>query len=337
MTEDPGQKIVERPSPCNRGASCHAQDETLRSLWNRFHDIALLTYPDASPRNRLRRAALMARLACNVARIRSLFREHENAALQETLRARPSLIRAAALPYLHANWSAQRKLAVIRRHYQILSSALPSLRLDESGQLTIARVPDAPGLSLVLDHATWFMSEGEIVLNLFENDTRLYSIAFTVGEDGGKTSGEKSDKKSDERVAYVGALQGYGGDQALDIYRRLTRTLHGMRPRDFLVAAFRLVCVHIDVRAIHGVGETTRVHQNKYHDGHDGVKSNYDEIWRDYGADALPDGFWRLRPAIAYRPAANIPVRKRALYRHRYQMLDELSAQIGASCGSSPG
>jgi uncharacterized protein len=55
----------------------------------------------------------------------------------------------------------------------------------------------------------------------------------------------------------------------------------------------------------------------------------YDEIWAERGGAAMNEAWWEI-PLI--RPERDdIPAKKRALYRARYAMLDDLDAAMGAA------
>jgi uncharacterized protein VirK/YbjX len=292
---------------------------SLPDLGGRLMLAVRAAYPGNSISSLKLKVRLFVRIAQNLSELRRMYSDKSNPALLEMLDERPSWVAAVDAPYLHAQWTASKKLEIISRHYRYLTGRLAFLRFNPGASVLIADVPNAAGLQLSLDKAPWFMREGELVLSLLENDVRFYSVAFTLGCDG------------DENVAYVGALQGYGGEDALDIYRRLTRTLHDMRPRDFLMAAFRLLSAEFNVQTILAVSDKARLHQSTYHSGHEGVAANYDEIWREFSDDKLVDGFWKISPVLKYRTAAQIPTRKRAMYRRRYEMLDNLRGQIEQS------
>ena len=57
--------------------------------------------------------------------------------------------------------------------------------------------------------------------------------------------------------------------------------------------------------------------------------STYDEIWLEHGGiSEANSGFYHLPSRIVKRSYEEIPVNKRALYRRRYQFLDDLQLKI---------
>jgi uncharacterized protein len=62
------------------------------------------------------------------------------------------------------------------------------------------------------------------------------------------------------------------------------------------------------------------------------LQLKYDEVWSEHGGIRLENGFFSVPVPLKIRQSNEIPTRKRASYRRRYQMLDKLALDIGASC-----
>jgi len=90
-------------------------------------------------------------------------------------------------PYISKSWGAQDKLGVMASHYEVVSKSCPQLLLfGRDDSLVLSDLTAwSPGCTLVLDRPFWFMREGELVLNLFQGDLRIASIAFTLCFNGG--------------------------------------------------------------------------------------------------------------------------------------------------------
>ena len=217
-------------------------------------------------------------------------------------------------PYLHAFWSAQRKLEVIKDHYALLQGRLEFLRAADSHTIGMVKMGD--GLQFQIEAPGPFEHEGQLVVNLVHEQLRLYSLAFTLGRMGG------------ERVAYVGALQGLNSPCALQIYRSLTHRMHGLRPRDLLLTVFRLFCAALGIARVLAVSDQNRISSNRYFVSSSQVLSSYDVVWRENGGVATEGGFFELDTGLLQRSAEDIPARKRAQYRRRYALVAELAGQI---------
>jgi uncharacterized protein len=169
-----------------------------------------------------------------------------------------------------------------------------------------------------------FEHEGELTVSLFESDRRLYSLTFTLARIGA------------ELTAYVGGLQGLRSTEAVDIYRSLTHRMHGLRPRDLLVTAFRLLCDSLGVARILAISDSKRICSNSYHSPGERVFSSYDSVWIECGGVPRDDAFFELSPRLTQRSVKEIPSRKRAQYRRRYAMIDVMAQQVGDAVAQPP-
>ncbi len=102
-------------------------------------------------------------------------------------------------PYVSKRWEAEQRLSAIASHYEVVTQRCPQLLLsgrDES--LKLGDLSEwAAECALVMDRPKWFMREGELVLNLFQDDLRIASLAFTLG-------------RTEAGVClFIGAVQGF--------------------------------------------------------------------------------------------------------------------------------
>jgi len=164
------------------------------------------------------------------------------------------------------------------------------------------------------------MREGQLVINLFVGEVRIFSLAFSLGRDGG------------ERTAFVGAVQGRDIEGVADEYRDLTKAAHGMRPRDLLFDIFRMLCSVLGVTRILAVSDQFRHHRSAYFGGPDQQFSkNYNEMWIDRGGEPAGPMFFAIRVEGARRELSEVPAKKRAMYRRRYDMVESIGQQLRAN------
>jgi uncharacterized protein VirK/YbjX len=291
----------------------------LPQLLRHLFAVARITHPGTSPMALWRAGNLFRRQLMWLRELRSWHRA-ETPALQAIVRRRPSIVCAVSRPYINTAWHSARRLAVIREHYTLLSGALKVLDFDPAGRLTLAGLPLHAGkLDLVIDMPEWFAHEGELALNLFWNGRRIYSLVFSLGQDEGRLT------------AYVGALQGLRGSEARPIYRDLTHALHGLRPRELLLAVFRMLCGRIGVERVLAVSDHRRPSGSAYFATRTEVFTSYDAVWLAHGGHQGREGFFDLPLTLARRGSDSMPGRKRAQYRRRYEMLDDLDAAVTRS------
>lgn len=291
-------------------------------ILRRVHRLGRAMHPDLNVNSLKHQVFLLGRALVYLTKIRNWYEISDNPLLTLALKRFPLISGAMYWPYINHNWPMERSLAAIDQHFRLLDGQASIIAHATFEEIELARVEEYAGLRLVLDKAEWFLREGEIVLNLFVNDQRFYSIAFTMGIDAGQP------------IVFVGALQGSNSDTAQEIYRDITHSLHGMRPRDFLMVSFKFLCNELGIYSIRAVSSEKRQHNSPYfgNSHKEKVLVAYNEVWLEHGGTALENGFYNIPTIVKYKEMSEIPTRKRASYRRRYQMLDKLALDIKNSC-----
>ncbi len=235
-------------------------------------------------------------------------------------------------PYISQCWEAPQRLDVVASHFELVARQFPLLLLlGRDEHLTLCDLSShSPGCSLVLDRPVWFKREGELVLNLFQGDLRVASLAFTLCRSQAGLN------------LYIGAVQGIhkgiDSETSLAIYRELTKDFEGLRPRSLLLEALKCLARRLGVTQLYAVSDACRHHRHPYfgRDKGQDLAANYDVIWQEHGACAsdLAD-FFSLPLAPAQRAEADIPAKKRAMYRRRQALLDDVFSRLQAALPSN--
>ena len=241
-------------------------------------------------------------------------------ALHIIMAKRPKLIGALVWPYQCASFDAAERLRRVVGHYAVIDLLGAPFRFTSDERLVIADLGEVlPGLQLVLDQPEWFLREGGLTLNLFIDSFRAFSVAFSFLQD------------SDGRlIVTIGGVQGRNRDDMLEVYRELTKLLHGLRPRDFLIEVLRMLCRTLNAAELRAVTEGARHHRHPYFGPAFPTSNNYDEMWEDRGGVRLDKDFFALPVTKDRRDEVTIKPNKRPMYRRRYEFLDELEAAIAA-------
>lgn len=272
-----------------------------------------------SPRDLKGRAMMIARALKSPEAITAIRQAPAGSTLAKTLEDRPRMIGAFSWPFMCAAWEPEERWARIVNHCARVDKMTPVYRMRIRECAAIADFSDIePGLSIVLDRPKWFMREGLLTLNMFLGDFRAFSLSFSffTEADGSLT-------------AYVGAIQGRNRDDILDTYRRLTKSLFGLRPRDFLFEAFRALCRHAGAARILAVSEASRHHRHPYFKAEKvDYTTNYDEAWADRGGVRIADAHWEIEISPARKDLSAVKPNKRSMYRKRFEFLDALDQRI---------
>ncbi len=293
--------------------------ETL--VW--VHRLGRIMHPGMSLNSMKHQIYLMGKALVSLPNIRKWREGSDNPLRKQALKRHPLVDGAIYWPYINHTWSMERKLSVIDQHFRMSSGPASIIAHATFEDIELARLDEEyTGLRFVLDKAEWFVHEGEIVLNLFVDDQRLYSIAFTLGVDAGQP------------LVFVGALQGVNTAYAKEVYRNITHSLYGLRPRDLLMTVLKQLCWELGICRIWAVSSDSRQHNSTYYGrSHEGkVRVDYNEVWLEHNGVALDNGFFEIPTMARHRDMSDIPTRKRAVYRRRYEMLDKLALLIKTCC-----
>ncbi|MFJ4456088.1 DUF535 family protein [Pseudomonas sp. NPDC089392] len=231
-------------------------------------------------------------------------------------------------PYISKSWEAQTRFDALASHYEVVTQCCQPLLLlsRDDTRLLADLTPYSPNCTLVLDRAFWFMREGELVLNLFQGDLRVASLAFTLS------------RSEHGLCMFIGAVQGIhkgvDSETSLDIYRVLTKDFEGLRPRSLLIEAARHIAQRLGVTRLYAVGDGYRHHRHPYfgRDKAEELLGNYDVIWQEHGAiPSEREDFFNIPLFGSRTPLEQIAAKKRAMYRRRYELLDGIFAQVDSA------
>lgn len=285
-------------------------------------ETASEVYPLTSPKNLVKKLGFLVQAFRNKNTI-SDFHARLNAL---TVPIRTEMLGTIIWPYIHNEWDLANKLDTIATHYEILMPQHPNLSQMRAEQhVKICDFSNiSPGISVVIDYAQWFTREGELVINIFQDDLRVASMAFSLS------------RIEQDIVAYVGAVQGiHGGvsaEKSLEIYKALTKDFSGLRPRSLLLEVLKVFSKKLGATQLLGVSEQNRHHRHKYfgNDENTKFKNNYNPFWEEHGGqlvDAL--GFYDVPLNPAIRDLSEIAAKKRGQYRRRYEFIESLENLVG--------
>jgi uncharacterized protein VirK/YbjX len=267
----------------------------------------------------VRRLRFLARALAVYDSVTPIINAPPGSALARAIESRPETIGAVIWPYQCLDWDARARLARIHEHYSIIDGIGGPINFPTDDEILLLELGDIrQGLRVVLDRPRWFIREGQLAINLFLDDVRLYSLLFSLLPDASGIA------------AFVGAIQGRDLEGILDEYRSLTKAAHGARPRDLLIEVFRMFCELIGVTRIYAVADEHRQHRSAYYGplAYKKLNVDYDEVWEDRGGVRTDPRYYELEVGAKERDLAGVPTKKRSMYRKRYEMLRELGSRM---------
>ncbi|WP_150538480.1 VirK/YbjX family protein [Actinobacillus vicugnae] len=122
----------------------------------------------------------------------------------------------------------------------------------------------------------------------------------------------------------ISSVQGSNHVQALQMMRQTTKKLHGMRPMFMLLAVFKLLSQHLNIK-LFGIPHKYQV-KYRWND-RSKLLFNYDDFWTENLAIRQKQ-YWAIPNQINLKPLTEIASNKRSMYRKRYKMFDELEANL---------
>ncbi|TYL43841.1 VirK/YbjX family protein [Dickeya sp. ws52] len=248
-------------------------------------------------------------------------------AMQKAVRVCPMLPTKIHRPYLSATLRAAERADAIRTHYTFVEQlANPFLKqaflsLDD---YCLARFSGKNGESFSLTCSTSrYDKEGEATLRIRFNDVVLASLTFSVI------------RHQHQLAIMIGGLQGKGRDQTRELTKDASKACFGLFPKRLLLECLLTLAALTGINRILAVGDDNHVYQClRYCYRKNKVRfSSYSEFWQSINADKNAEGVYQLPRTITRKTLDELPSRKRAQYQRRYQLLDDINAQIRHNLG----
>lgn len=166
-------------------------------------------------------------------------------------------------------------------------------------------------------------SLASVMLRLNER-INVYQIMFWIARDD--LTGF-SDATGDFAM-WIGAIQGPNVEDARELIKKITKKSQAYRTKNLILYAARAVARSLGVKKIFAV--TNEGYYANNHIRRDRkLKVNFADLWRESGGTLTEDKRFFSLPLIEKRKTVEeMPSQKRALYRRRFAMLDELDAAV---------
>jgi len=250
--------------------------------------------------------------------LQNLFTLLQKNSLAQIIKAQPDIYNKPFREYLYCNNTTKNKFNFIQSHYTYISKifntnnmkmlySLPGLELLKF------ELEDIGTLRVNLCYIPDLGKEGEITLLLSINDADLYSIQFSFNQDN-------------ELNLVIAGIQSRGTVDN-DLIKKVTKKMHGLRPRNFLIFIIRQICEILDVKLILAIRSKYHIANCSHVSKTDKFQANYDQYW-DEELGIKGEIFYTLPLKESRKAIEDIASKKRSQYRKRYAMLDEFKEII---------
>lgn len=228
--------------------------------------------------------------------------------------------------YLARGLSSMQRAEAIVGHYQFIDSlkspALArALTATESTALLSFTGKDDAKFTLYASCASKAEREGESTLWFCsEDDTVLASATFSVK------------RTSEGWELIVGGLQGPRRTVSHDAIKTATRACYGLFPKRILVEFFGLMAAECGITTLSGVsdnGHVFRALRYRFSKGRH-FHASYDEFWASIDGVKTSEFRWQLPLQQERKSIEEIASKKRAEYRRRFALLDQMADQFCA-------
>jgi len=242
------------------------------------------------------------------------------------LKAQPTLPVKTQRQYLTRGMTASERAEAILHHY----AWIDALRDNGLAHLFTSPSPlpllqfatkDEASYTIYATSAVKAEREGETTLWLRAGDnTLLASLTFSVI------------RENDRSVLVIGGLQGPRRDVGRETIKNATRACYGLFPKRILLEAVFNLAKQSGISALYGVsdeGHVFRALRYRLSKGRH-LHASYDEFWASLGGKPDNAFRWVLPFGMERKSLESIASKKRAEYRRRFQLLDEIEHAIDA-------
>ena len=162
-----------------------------------------------------------------------------------------------------------------------------------------------------------------VILELSDG-TPVYQINFWIAQDN-----LVSLKNSTGDLAmWIGAMQGPNVEDSRELIKIITKKCHAYRTKNLILYAAQAVARALGLKKIFAV--TNYGYYANNHVRRDRkLKTSFSDFWEECGGILTSDKrFFELPLTEPRKTYEEIPVRKRAVYKRRFELLDELDATV---------
>lgn len=249
---------------------------------------------------------------------------HRVPLLAEAAEAFPFFYEQPTRSFFYYRSTFDERAAIVESHLGFLADRLrpetfgaiyrgKNIPLWEGGEI------DGKRLKLMLYYEPGQRKEGLLSVMLRLDNAPLYQIIFWIAPNA---AGEPS--------MWIGAMQGPNMKDAREIVKQVTKLCHAYRTKNLILYASQAVARALGLLRIYAV-TNEGYYANNHLRADRKLKTDFSDFWHEAGGRGTDDSRFDELPLIEQRKTMDeVPTRKRAVYKRRFAMLDELDASVAA-------
>ncbi|MCQ4104572.1 VirK/YbjX family protein [Erwinia persicina] len=243
--------------------------------------------------------------------------------MRQALDLQPMLPGKIHRPYLYLGLSAAQRGALLSQHYDFLQQLThPGLRnamlSAQPTELASFTGKEGEQFQITLTCNGRCEREGEVNMLLHSDGTVLAILTFAVTDHQGLP------------MLVIGGIQGASSSTPHERIRAATKSCYGLFPKRVLMEGLSLLARATGISAIRAVsdrGHTYRSLRYRFKKK-DVFLASYDEFWQSLNAERVSPALWQLPLVFSQKSMDEIPSKKRAEYRRRYELLEVIRQQF---------
>lgn len=247
---------------------------------------------------------------------------HKNEELQAFIKEYPYAYEQPTRAFFYNQSTFNERAALLEQHLDFLQGTFRSAVFlkfyRHEDQVIWEDEHEGEPLRLALYFEPGQRKEGllSVVLRL-GNQRPLYQMIFWIAKN-----------KAGEWSLWIGAMQGPNMENAKDVIKKITKQCHAYRTKNLIFHATQEVAramglQHIYAVTNHGYYANNHVRRDRK------LKTDFSKFWSESGGMPCEDERFYEMPLVEHRKTMEeVPTRKRAVYRRRFALLDEIDASI---------
>ena len=289
--------------------------ESFTSLGRKIYDMS-------NPREVRRCAVFVARSWLHYRRMKKIDEFYQkNALLQELAEIYPFVYEQPQRAFFYNKSTFTERVTLMEDHFSYLEKTLkPEVLLDiykEKDQILWENDHEGEPLRLVLYYEPGQRKEGLLSVILRLGEKPLYQMIFWIQRN-----------RKEEWSAYIGAMQGPNMDDAKEVIKKITKQCHAYRTKNLILHATQEVVRNIGIQHIYAV-TNFGYYANNHVRVDRKLKTDFCKFWEESGGIPCDDKrFYELALIEHRKSMEEVPTRKRAVYRRRFALLDQIDESI---------